>query len=1429
MSKVFGIQNLQLLIIQEAADLNAEGIEESDLITFKDTDPKEIEQFHKEKEEITELFLKMIIQSDIQDNQGAREIGKRMVNEILSYYRRSELIESALEIVPFPVFPDPDSLPLPAPQVWQIVSKPRNRQKPSPIIGFSLLTPINQTLQEGAEEPSKRMDLSEENLDRSKGRWIVEPNSSTYLLIKFISTEIGSFEASMQFEIVGCSKHFSLPCSCVCQFPVINSDPRNVFMRRKKARPAAVPDCYISKHYISQETKYEFGPLLIGKLPDKKNVDTVKKTNGENFRITNNGLYPINIEFALRSCIGSDKKSAFIFEPESMKLAIDETREITVWAFPDGLGEFTDTLLALIEGNPKPVMFPMSCQGEKPLAEADPELIVFERILLKQKLIKTIAVKNIGRIPLKWNLGGIDLLPEEFSRDKTGGVLKPCDTATVSLTFTAIKQYKFHTKVTLEVCDVENIGIKQDPKVINIEAEAFDVKVNMNFGNDKGIIDFKDVRVFEEVQQQVTLTNSGIYDVKYSFLIKKKIMRDMFTFTPSEGSLIPNQNQVIIVHLKTDKEKKLDPTKDASDIKLQILEGASGEKCEELPINVALNAVFSKYSIHPLRNINFGPLQYGDNRTRTFEIRNEGIFDFEFGITELIDERQRMDKAQRKMSPKEEQKAKAKEAATSQVKKPPVDPKKVVKGKEAQSSVDIGQFTISPSSGTVSKNNSVVVSITFNAEGSKLYQKTLAINISNRDPQDNPLGIPYDLAGESCIPGVNAWDFDMIFEEQTVIPSLAITHTQKMLSSKVFAQEENVFLFGTQVSSKNHEGISEMFKIMNCSKVPASVIFSVKPRTSSKSEGFGFDVSPSKVHILPHGYEYVKVTFKPTDMIAYGGIFEAIVEGGEPSPKTHKLFFELRGEGTLPTVSQQGSILSDDGKSLLKFPRTKLTKYSKIPINLMNGGLIPATVKFEMDYHKCFKFSDLMSATLQPKTTMSFDIEFKPEDVQKYTHEVKMTTVSNPYELQIFSLTGEGYQEDIMFEGLEDKEDEIFFGDCIVGQEKEFVFGLHNNCDSPVKFEWPDRPNFIFSPSSGHLAPKCSKSIKLVFRADEPQVHKSLELSCQTIQIIQSKDFEDWDNSMMDVKLVTAKQYEAILKRKEEEEKRKKEEFEAAQKKGAVKKAPAPLKKRDEKRPDFEEDDTEGDATIEIQETRKEPNYQEVDKTQKQVILRVNCISDYIKYSCDYQEIRFASTLMFATKSFKFLLHNTCTIAMPFKFKICSSTTGRLDAGPYSVDPREGIIQPGCDAMITVKFSPTEVDNFNERLLVCSLTNLAPELEPLVIELKGKSTRPICHFELAASNYREKKAQDMLPIDSSYKILEFESMGTKIKNTKRFYVVNPTNQGYEFEWEAEEKEGNELALKQFKCLTTKGVVLSGKKYEMIFEYTPEFIGTHESY
>ncbi len=71
-------------------------------------------------------------------------------------------------------------------------------------------------------------------------------------------------------------------------------------------------------------------------------------------------------------------------------------------------------------------------------------------------------------------------------------------------------------------------------------------------------------------------------------------------------------------------------------------------------------------------------------------------------------------------------------------------------------------------------------------------------------------------------------------------------------------------------------------------------------------------------------------------------------------------------------------------------------------------------------------------------------------------------------------------------------------------------------------------------------------------------------------------------------------------------------------------------------------------------------------------------------------------------------------------------------------------------------------------------------------------------------------------------------MGTKVKNTKRFYVINPTSLAYDYEWKRvnEEKDSNSGF---FKCVNFKGTILSGKKSEMIFEYVPDLVGVHESY
>ena len=86
-----------------------------------------------------------------------------------------------------------------------------------------------------------------------------------------------------------------------------------------------------------------------------------------------------------------------------------------------------------------------------------------------------------------------------------------------------------------------------------------------------------------------------------------------------------------------------------------------------------------------------------------------------------------------------------------------------------------------------------------------------------------------------------------------------------------------------------------------------------------------------------------------------------------------------------------------------------------------------------------------------------------------------------------------------------------------------------------------------------------------------------------------------------------------------------------------------------------------------------------------------------------------------------------------------------------------------------------------------NVSSLARGEAPLKISLVAPAQRPVCHFAVEATDYLERRPTD-LPgpsgnlgmLDPSIKVIFFESLGTSIKNTQRFKVINPTNMSYEF-------------------------------------------------
>lgn len=88
----------------------------------------------------------------------------------------------------------------------------------------------------------------------------------------------------------------------------------------------------------------------------------------------------------------------------------------------------------------------------------------------------------------------------------------------------------------------------------------------------------------------------------------------------------------------------------------------------------------------------------------------------------------------------------------------------------------------------------------------------MAIDVVDRNPSDSPSGFPYEFLGESCIAGINTFDFNSIFEEQTVVRRLDLNKSK----GNVYAIHERVFLFNSIILG---QVVEERVKITNNSKV----------------------------------------------------------------------------------------------------------------------------------------------------------------------------------------------------------------------------------------------------------------------------------------------------------------------------------------------------------------------------------------------------------------------------------------------------------------------------------------------------------------------------------------------------------------------------------------------------------------------------------
>ncbi|XP_046781643.1 hydrocephalus-inducing protein homolog isoform X4 [Gallus gallus] len=1344
---------------------------------------------------------------------------------------------------------------------------------------------VEQSSVDVAPSPGKPIRLS-------SCRWIVPAHGQVELKVHFTSSVPGQFDQTMNFEVLGTKRLYQLHCRGICAYPTISQDPRVVFRHRRKSK---ADNDIIFKQYVMSTGVFHFGPLLCGKSRDWYKA-LPYPSNCEKITILNITPLEAEVHFFFEHDLKAD---TFIFDPPSMTLKPNEKQELSIWAYPTLAGLVEDKLVCCIKDNPEPVVFRLCCQGVRVELGVSPKHVHFGKLLLHRRDSKQLVLRNLTLLPAAWRLSGLENLGEDFSVSQSEGTVEPCAELSVYLYFKATKALSIKKTIRLEVSDAENIlGIVQIEN-IQIQAEAYDVALSITISKGMdGNVDFGVLRVQDDAKQMLTLKNKGKYEIAYSFTFENADtnipnLASHFAIQPQRGVLAASERPVH-VHLVFHPKAEIN-IKDKPILKCQVIEPSlceGGEAIAIIPVKVSAKALFSKYSITPASLIDFGTMVNGTTKTCSFILENKGSLDFRFQIYKAEQDASglRRKSVNHGMSDHSHEDENVDEVPNS--------------GKQNKQSVQkdtnplmqarltLGMFTVYPGFGSIHPGDQQTITVDCQAEPVGTCEEHLSIDISDRDPKDNPLGIPYTLLAESCLPAFVVDDIGSIFEEHRICSNANLCQILQTVQDRgVFITDENKFIFTNVLVGRR---ATARFKIRNVGKVPCDVVLSIKPISTKPNSRISdiFEVDPVQMCVPSHSHAFATVTFTPQTMQSYQCTFEACLET-QASPvaiKTQSLTFDISGEGNLPRVTVLRPVFCNKrGNPLLLFKKLLLGDSEKLPLVLQNSGIIPVQLLIDLldeagvfllkarpTTHCIYQAADTKedstgggkkphtaSLVLHHGESAEFDVLFKPNLPQRVEGQIHLSVVDNPYEETNIQLVGEGYEDDFTLDNIhglvadslwqtggnleEDvieaaRVDHIQFGDCHIGKPYQVTFTVTNRSQAEaMRFEWLAGTPFHFSPQVGHLHAGCAKDITVTLKSDVALTCQAQPVKCKVSRIsfqLPAEQVTDWDDRLHTVKWVDATRGEA---------------------------ATWPVKKK-------------------VIETDPEPAHTVLEKSSREVELRLSAVIDYADFKLDVDTIQFKETLLFQTRTFPFRMSNTGNVALEYTWMAdtgderatspaeellppglegrclssvsvasvklpfgwlghalehssssLSSPTSLGHVTPlFSVEPRSGTIPAGREQLFQMKFSPVYVGKFKS-YMVCSIPNLKPNQKGPEVVVKGKSLMPYCHFELEDSDYiTAKRRKPELPeprgavLDVNTRVIEFAAIGVGSRNSRTFKVMNPTSSAYSFQWTCQDPEAPP-GQRAFFCLTERGQIQPGKKAEIKFEFISRHLDITESF
>ena len=400
--------------------------------------------------------------------------------------------------------------------------------------------------------------------------------------------------------------------------------------------------------------------------------------------------------------------------------------------------------------------------------------------------------------------------PEPFVFTQTGDPfdwgahdLEPLGSETIDVSFRADAPTPlFDVPFVLRVFDVEEaMGAHQEVEVkITAEAHVEALRVEYPRSTEDavpqdepepetaeeaakrrpGALDFGLVKATEPSAREFTLANDGAHAVKFAFRVRSKAARDLFALEPAEGVVEPGAEATVTMTFNHapggggaggsgsgggDGRRRVGageasaaraPRGDAQEQRghnpRRFRRGDVGADGEEDHQDVGSRGVRQvRADAHPRRRLRPARSR-GRERARA-----------------------RVRAPKRRRVPVRVQLVRLRRAVRIRA-RARRERRRPEAPKTEGAALTLGCFTLEPPAGTIAPGEKAEISVAFapdaGLENARRHAELAGLDVADRDPKDRPLGVPYEISGESCVPGIECEDLASVFEEHRVVPSL---------------------------------------------------------------------------------------------------------------------------------------------------------------------------------------------------------------------------------------------------------------------------------------------------------------------------------------------------------------------------------------------------------------------------------------------------------------------------------------------------------------------------------------------------------------------------------------------------------------------------------------------------------------------------------